>query len=196
MMSHIQKMKEYAEAKDVPIMLEEGISFLLETINKYQIKSILEVGTAIGYSSIMMASISDDITIDTLEIDEERYQQAILNIEHANLSGQIKVHLGDALMFKSDVKYDLIFIDAAKSQYRRYMDFFENNLSDKGIYFFDNLEFHGMVDDPGLAKSRNTRQLVKKIRKFRDEILENDCYDVQFYKEIGDGVAIVSIKNK
>ncbi len=194
-MSDYVNIKKYAEENNVPIMMDEGIKFLLQTIKKRKIKSILEVGTAIGYSAIKMASICDDIYVDTLEIDSERYQIAIQNITDHQLSDRIQAYLMDAVMFNTDKEYDLIFIDAAKSQYKKYMEHFSKNLARDGIYFFDNLNFHGMVDNPSLTKSRNTRQLVKKIGLFRTELLNNKQYNVEFYQNIGDGVAIVSVNN-
>ncbi len=194
-MGQFEKMEEYAKQFNVPIMMKDGIEHLVNYVKNHDIQAILEVGTAIGYSAICMASLRDTITIDTLEIDEERYNEAIKNIDEAQLSNRIHVHLMDAMLFETDKKYDLIFIDAAKAQYGKYMDHFRNNLSVNGVYYFDNLNFHGLVDEPELAKSRGTKALVRKIKAFRDSILNDENLNCEYHPEIGDGIAIVSFKN-
>ena len=75
----IDQIKKYADENDVPIMSDSGIRFLINYIKENKIKDILEIGTAIGYSAIMMATISDDIHITTIERDEKRYLEALLN---------------------------------------------------------------------------------------------------------------------
>ena len=77
----IDQIKEYAIANNVPIMSDSGIRFLTNYIKDNNIKDILEVGTAIGYSAIMMAIVSDDIHITTIERDEKRYLEAIKNVK-------------------------------------------------------------------------------------------------------------------
>ena len=189
-MGSIQDIENYAEIHDVPIMMKDGIAFLIDQIKNNEIYTILELGTAIGYSAIRMAEVKDNIVIDTLEIDEERIQEALKNIENHHLSNRITVHHSDAMAFETDTMYDLIFIDAAKAQYGKYMRHFEKNLKTGGTFVFDNLNFHGMVDNPELTKNRNTKHLVRKIKVFRDELLVNENYATIFYSNIGDGVAI------
>ncbi len=190
----IDCIKKFAKENNVPIMLDDGINFLINYIKENEIKSILEVGSAIGFSAIMMASVAEDIMVDTIEIDEERYELARKNIKSFNLVSRINIYNTDALKFVSEKKYDLIFIDAAKAQYKKYMEYFLGNLKDEGVFIFDNMNFHGMVDDYESIKNRNTRSLVKKIKKFRDEILNDTNYDVVFKKNVGDGVIIAKIK--
>ena len=193
-MNEIENIKKFAEINNVPIMLEDGLSFLLEYIKTNNIKTILEVGSAIGFSAIMMASINDDIFVDTLELDKQRYDIAVSNIEKFNLQDRIKIFNCDALTFKTDDMYDLIFIDAAKAQYKKYMDYYFENCKDNGVFVFDNMEFHGMVDNPEMTKNRNTKNLVKKIKIFRDEMINSEDYIVEYHKNIGDGVMLVKKK--
>lgn len=193
-MREINELEEYAKENHVPIMMKDGLEFMLNLIEKKGIRNILEIGTAIGYSSICMAKLNDAIHVDTLEIDPDRYAEALVNIKENHLEKQIHVYLADALTFESNRVYDLIFIDAAKSQYRRYMEHFMPNLREGGYFFFDNLNFHGFVDDPSLTKNRSTRQMVGKIKRFRDWIQEEETLETVFYPQIGDGIAVVSIK--
>ncbi|MEG0077891.1 O-methyltransferase [Anaerorhabdus sp.] len=193
-MNKIDEIKNYAQENHVPIMLDGGIEFLCEYIKKENTKRILECGTAIGYSSIKMAKCNDDILIDTCEINPKLVELARQNIETEGLTNRITVHQIDAVLFETTEKYDLIFVDAAKAQYKKYMEHFLGNVSQDGVFVFDNLCFHGIVDNPELTKSRNTKQLVKKIKVFRDFICTDPKFETLYYPEVGDGVAIVKVK--
>lgn len=183
-------IKTYAKEHHVPIMMDEGLAFLLEYVKTNNVKNILELGTAIGYSAMNMAKIAEDIHVDTIEINEVMYNEAIKNIKEADLDKQIDVYLMDALAFETDKQYDLIFVDAAKGKYRRYLEHFKKNSK---VFIFDNLEFHGIVDDPSMTHNRNTKALVKKIRIFRDEILNDPEYTCEYHKNIGDGVLLLKV---
>ena len=115
-MVRILDLEEYAHKNNIPIMMEDGIEFLLDYIKNNNIKNILEIGSAIGYSAIRMALVDDSIKVTTIERDEERYTEALKNIKDFNLSSRINIILNDAFNVELDDKYDLIFIDAAKSQ--------------------------------------------------------------------------------
>lgn len=189
----IKKMENYAKENNVPIMTKGGINYLLKYIKKNDIKNILEVGTAIGYSSIMMCGVADDIRVTTIERDEKRYLEAIKNIKKTGLEERIHLIYNDALNVKLDDKYDLIFIDAAKAQNRKFFERFEVNLVENGTIITDNMNFHGLVDkEVEDIKSRNLRQLVKKIKEYRVFLENNKKYETEFL-DIGDGMA-VSIK--
>lgn len=192
----IEVIKRFARENNVPIMMEDGLEFLVSYIRNNNIKSILEVGSAIGFSSIVMANISDDIEVDTIEIDEERFNIAVKNIKDFKLEARVRIYHLDAMNFKTTKKYDLIFIDAAKAQYKKYMNYFMDNLKNDGTFIFDNINFHGMVDNPSLTSNRNTKSLVRKIKTFRDEMLADEKFIVDFKKDIGDGVMIVKKSNK
>jgi len=125
----IREIKKYAEDNNVPIMQDEGIEFLTNFIIKKQLKNILEIGTAIGYSAIMMCSVSNDVHVTTIERDETRYMEALKNIKKLNLEDRITLIFNDALNVKLEDEYDLIFIDAAKGKNRDFFERFENNLS-------------------------------------------------------------------
>ncbi len=193
-MSEINMMKDYAYKNNVPIMQDEGIQFLCDLVKKRNCRSILECGTAIGYSSICMAKVNSEIKIDTCEINLGLIEIARKNIQEQNCENQIVVHHCDAAIFQTTKKYDLIFVDAAKAQYKKYMDHFIENLNEDGVFVFDNLNFHGLVDNPAMTKSRNTKALVRKIKNFRDLILTDENLKTSFYPNIGDGIAVVEVK--
>lgn len=185
----IRKMEKYADEKGIPIMEKDGIRFLTEFIKLNKVKNILEIGSAIGYSAICMANVSDDVTITSIERDKDRYIEAVKNVKNANLDHRITLVLADALEFKTNEKFDLIFIDAAKSQYIKFFEKFENNLKKGGVIVSDNLNFHGLTHTKEPIESRNVRGLVRKLNLYIDFLKENTKFNTQFY-EIGDGVSI------
>ena len=185
----IKEIEKYAEENNIPIMQKDGIEFLTKYIKENNIKNILEIGSAIGYSSIMMALVDNDIKVTTIERDEERYNLAVKNINEFNLNDRINIILGDALDTNIEGTYDLIFIDAAKSQYIKFFEKYELNLKQGGVIVTDNLSFHGLVEDDSKTTNRNTRQLVGKIRKYIEYLKNNNRYETTFYK-LGDGVAV------
>lgn len=188
-MDIINEMEQYAKQYHVPIMEKEGIDFMLTFLKEHHCKRILEIGSAIGYSAIRMATVDEDVEIDTIERDEERYKMAITNIQKAGMGDRIHIQLADALEATVNGKYDFIFIDAAKAQYIRFFERYEPYLKTGGYILSDNLGFHGMVDGSVEAKSRATRALVRKIRNYIEYLKKNTAYDTIFYA-VGDGIAI------
>lgn len=186
----IKDLEDYAKENHVPIMEHDGIEFLANYIKEHEeIKNILEIGCAIGYSAIRMAIIRDDIHVTTIERDQERYLKAIENVKAFHLDDRITILFQDALEVELDDKYDLIFIDAAKSQYIKFFEKFTPLLSVNGVVFSDNLLFHGYTKQKERIESKNLRQLVQKIRKYIAYLEENPEYITKFYK-IGDGIAV------
>jgi predicted O-methyltransferase YrrM len=184
------EIHDEARKEHVPIMLDDGMAFLLNYIRKHEgVRDILEVGTAVGFSAISMAKIRWDNTIDTLEINPKMYEKAIQNIKNEKLDDRIHVHLIDGAAFETNKIYDLIFIDAAKSQYRRYLEHFMKNSRIGTVFIFDNLNFHGIVDNEELSSNRSTIQMVHKIKKFREHLLNDDRFITSYY-EVGDGIAV------
>ena len=187
----IEKIKEYANLNNIEIIQDEGFDFLLYNFEKYKVRSILEVGSAIGYSALMMAKSNRNLNILTIEINADRYLLAKSNIKHCGFNNQIKILNLDANDFKSQLKYDLIFLDGPKSQYDNMLNNLYENLSDTGIIIVDNLGFYGLVYKEELNVKRRTKQLVKKIRVFREHILVDDRFNVTLYDNIGDGMGLL-----
>ena len=185
----IENMKLYAEENNVPIITDEGINYIREYIKKHNIKNILEVGAAIGYSSILMALVDEDITITTIERDEKRYLEAVKNIKKCHLEDRINLLYKDAFDVTLSDEFDLIFIDAAKAQNTRFFEKFEKNLSKNGTIITDNMNFHGLVEHTESIKSRNLRALVRKVKNYHEFLQNNENYETEFL-DIGDGLAI------
>ena len=192
----VKEIREYARDNKVPIMNQEGIDFLTTFIIKHQIKNVLEIGTAIGYSAIMMSLCSPNLKVTTIERDEERYLEAIKNIKKLSLEDRITLIFNDALKTRVEGKYDLIFIDAAKAQNIKFFELFERNLNDGGFIITDNMYFHGLVKkNEKEIKSRNVRGIVRKIKGYITFLKENDDYNTTIY-DIGDGIAVSEKKTK
>lgn len=183
------ELKNFAMKNEVPIMQDEGSDFICSYIKENNVKNILEIGSAIGYSSMKFARLSPDIHVTTIEIDEERYRTAVKNFEENKLTDQITIFHGDALTYPIEGKFDLIFIDAAKAQYIKFFERFKENLSEHGVIFSDNLSFHGMVEDLSLTHNYSTIKLVKKIRKYIEFLKNNTEFKTDFFK-FGDGISI------
>ena len=188
--TEINLLKEYARNENIPIIQDEGMEFLETFIQKKQIKNILEIGTAIGYSAIKMALASNDVHITTIERDEERYLEALKNIKKFNLEDRVTLIFNDALNVELDGNYDLIFIDAAKGKNKEFFNHFEHNLDVDGYIITDNMSFHGYVEmDLENIESKNIRGIVTKIKDYIYFLENHMFYKTTIYK-IGDGLAV------
>ena len=186
-------LKMFALENKVPIITDEGIKFLNQIIAISNVKRVLEIGTAIGYSAINMA-MNNDISIVSIELDNEAYNIALKNIEKANLSKRVKLINNDALEVDETTlgNFDLIFIDAAKAQNVKFFEKYKTILNSKGIIITDNLLFHDLVDQE--IGDRNLRQLMRKIDNFNKFVVKAPGFDTYIY-QLGDGMSL-SIKRK
>ena len=192
----IKNIKRYAIENKIPIMQNEGIDFLTTFIIKHQIKNVLEIGSAIGYSAIMMTLCSPNLKVTTIERDEARYLEALKNIKNMKLEDRITLIFNDALKTTIEGKFDLIFIDAAKAQNINFFERFEKNLTDDGFIITDNMYFHGLVHkNEKEITSRNVRGIVRKIKDYITFLKNNDNYITTIY-DVGDGIAVSNKKNK
>ncbi|MBU8879489.1 O-methyltransferase [Bacillus sp. FJAT-29790] len=188
----LNKMEQYAKENGIPIMELAGIEAMLQLLRVQKPSTILEVGTAIGYSALRMAYALPSCKIVTIERDAERYQLAEQYIREAEKSSQILIIKGDALETEEDVKehasFDVIFIDAAKGQYQRFFEMYSRYLSEDGIIITDNVLFKGLVCEPDIENKR-IRNLVKKIDQFNRWLMNHPDYHTVILP-VGDGVAI------
>lgn len=192
------EMKQYAQDFDVPIIQDQGLELILQLLRIKQPQSILEIGTAIGYSSLMMARHLPNTHIVSIERDPKRYNEAIAYHERSSIKEQVTLLEADALEIANEElpiqKYDVIFIDAAKAQYQKFFEKYEPLLKEDGMIISDNLIFHGHIFDNNQKQSRNLKQLVRKINRYNDWLANHPNYDTLLLP-IGDGVAI-SLKKK
>ncbi|MEH7124029.1 O-methyltransferase [Bacillus sp. JJ1773] len=192
----LEEMEQYAKEHDVPIMELAGIEALLQLLRIQKPKSILEVGTAIGYSALRMAYALPSCEIVTIERDAERYLLAEKYILEAGKETQIHLVKGDALEVESIIKehgpFDAIFIDAAKGQYRKFFEIYSPYLSEGGMIITDNVLFKGLVCETEIENKR-IRSLVKKINDFNIWLMNHPDYFTVILP-VGDGVAITKMR--
>lgn len=183
----ISNMERFAKKENVPIMQKESLDYLISFIKQHDIKSVLEVGTAIGYSTILIKEVVNNIT--SIERDEERYNIAVKNVELSNLNN-ITLIKGDALDITITDKFDLIFIDAAKGKNKEFLDKFKSNLNENGYIIIDNMDFHGLVGKSMTIEKRRLRSLVKKIENFIKYMEEQTEFKVTKIDK-GDGLYLL-----
>lgn len=194
--SNIKELKREALEDNIPIMQDDTIDFITDYIADKRIKKVLEIGTAVGYSAIMMALSSPLVTVVTIEKDKDRYIKALKNVKKMGLEDRIILIYNDALEVKLKEKFDLIIIDAAKSKNKEFFSHFESNLDTNGSIITDNLSFHGFVKkDLKEITSKNVRGLVKKIRAYIEFLNDNIKYKTKFY-ELGDGISVTERRLK
>lgn len=191
-MELLSEIKKYAIEKEVPIMQDEASDIIIKNIKENGLINILELGTAIAYTTIKLASINENIKITSIERDDERYKVAKKNVEKSNLTNINLIH-DDIYNTSFEEMFDLIIIDAAKAQNKNFFEKFKNNLSDKGLIIIDNLLFHGLVGKSSEIKSKNLKALVRKIENFITFLKENKEFNIEFI-EVGDGIAICQKK--
>ena len=197
MKENIMEMEKYASENNVPIIEKDSIAFIMKYIKKNNIKSVLEIGSAIGYSTILMASSNQDTIVTTIERDETRYMECLKNVKKCGMEKKINVVYQDALELNlsEDLKYDLIFIDAAKGQYTKFFEKYKNFLNPNGTIITDNINFHGYVGQSSKLDKGNLKSLVEKIEKYIEFLKTNPEFDTKFY-DIGDGLSVSTWKNE
>ena len=189
-MQEVSEIKKYARKNQVPIMKDDGLDFICNYIREHNVKRILEIGTAIGYSAIQFAKVNPDITVVTIEREIDKVIRAKQNFHDNGLEARITVLNEDALMLENlPGEFDLIFIDAAKAQYIKFFEKFKVNLAPDGVIISDNLSFHGMVEDFSLTKSKDTIRMLKKIKKYVEFLKTNPDYTTEFFT-VGDGISV------
>lgn len=188
-MGRLKALEKYAEENNVPIIQKEGLNFILNYIKENKVKKILEIGTAIGYSAISMALIDENIKITTIERNKEMFSLAKKNVKDFNLEKRINIIYADALEAEIKDKYDLIFIDAAKAQYIKFFEKYKSNLKENGAIITDNLNFHGLANNPEEIHSKNLKALVRKINNYKEFLKENKEFKTNFYEK-GDGISV------
>ena len=189
----IKEIEDYGIKNNVPIMSEDTIETIKNIIMVNEVHSILEIGTAIGYSTICFASTPGVTNITSVERDPKRSKIAKDNVKNSELKN-ITLYENDALNIEIKDKFDLIIIDAAKSQNMKFFNKFKENLDEDGIIIIDNLSFHGYVNKEARIESRNLRQMVNNIRKFIDFLNNNEEFTVK-YIEVGDTLGVCKRKN-
>lgn len=189
------EMREYAEKNHVPIISLDSLDFLISMVKINKPKKIIEFGTAIAYSTIAMAvNSSEETQIISFERNQKRYEMAIKNIKRAGLSSRIKVYNIDAFESKEIIdstKFDMVFIDAAKGQYKFFFDLVFESLNSGGIIVSDNLFHKDMILEEDIKKIEKRQRTIYRRMTEYIEFLKNE--NSEYYSSIlpiGDGMAV------
>lgn len=187
----LREIEDFARENGVPIVQKETGVFLEFMTSMKKPKKILELGTAVGFSSILMyESAGVEPEIITIERDEKMIEMAKINLERFNLKDKIKIEQGDCLevLERLDDKFDLIFMDAGKGHYNHFLPHCLRLLKDDGIIIADNVLFRGMVASQELVKRRKIT-IVKRMRTYLDLVTKDENL-ITSVIPMGDGIAV------
>ena len=186
----LQKIKEYALERHIPIIMDDTLEVIDEILTKKKPEKILEIGTAVGYSAMCFSEyLVQGGRIDTIERDEQRVLEAKENIKKVGVEEKIKIYEGDAVEILPTLneQYDVVFIDAAKGKYPFFLEQALRMLKPDGIILADNILYKGYVmSDYNKHKQRTA---VTHLRQYIKEITENPDLETTIL-EVGDGLAI------
>ena len=190
----IEKIKELARENHVPILQDASLEFILLMLSIAKPKTILEVGTAVGYSALCFSNyLEEGGKITTIELNEEMVKIARENIKDNGMEDVIQVVHSDAYEYMKTLneKYDVIFIDAAKGQYVKYLEEAMRLTKSGSVIIADNVLFKGRV--LGDYNEHKHRTAVNRLREYIKIVKEDERLDTAIV-DIGDGIAISAVK--
>ena len=190
--ARLDEIESQALADYVPIIRKEMQSFLKLLLAIKKPMRILEVGTAVGFSAILMAEYGPkDCQIVTIENYEKRIPIAKANFEYANKTEQITLLEGDAaeILPTLDTRFDMIFMDAAKGQYINFMDDVLRLLKVDGVLVSDNVLQDGDIIESHFIVERRNRTIYKRMREYLYELTHRDDL-VTAVLPVGDGITV------
>lgn len=187
----LKSIKEYAEKNKIPIIMDSTAQLLEILILAVKPRIVLEIGTGIGYSAILIAGfLPKDGRIDTIEIDPERVEKAWENINKAGVNSIVRILEGDAkdILPVLNQEYDLIFLDAAKSKYIELLPECIRLLKKSGLLIADNVLYKGMTKGPEWVRHKQ-RTAVNRLRDFLEAVEEHPQLKTLLLP-VGDGITI------
>lgn len=178
----------------VPILQADSMELMEEIIRQRRPKWFLEIGTAIGRTSIQACLIDPQVQVVTIEKDPDMAAKARENIQKAGLEDRILLVEGDGRDAPvPDHAWDLIFIDAAKGQYQRFFDRFAPSLAKDGLIVSDNMNFHGLLEHPERTRNRHTKGLIRRLKAYRAYLESHPDFETTILS-VGDGLAMTRRK--
>ncbi len=193
--AELMKIKEKALEEHIPIIMDDTLEVMEKYLKEEKPTSILEIGTAVGYSAICFSEfLAENGEIDTIEREADRVKEAKKNIQKAEVDKKINIYEGDAveILPTLDKKYDVVFIDAAKGKYPFFLKEALRMLKIGGYIFADNILYKGYVmSDYNKHKQRTA---VRNLREYIKEVTENPNLETEIL-EVGDGLAITRMSN-
>ena len=186
----ISARRKEALARGIPVADDETLQFLLLTVTALQPKRILEIGTAVGLSSVAMLTAAKNARLTTMELEEERYLEAKQNFADFGVAERVNAYLGDAgeILAMMDGEYDFVFLDGPKAQYEKYLFDLKRLMKKGAVLFADDVLLYGWVsgEEPTPQKRQS---IVDKIRSYLDTITKDKDF-ITSVLNVGDGVAL------
>ncbi len=186
----IAERRAAALARGIPVADDETLNFLLLTLAATRPTRILEIGTAVGLSSVAMLQALPSARLTTMELEEERYLEAKQNFADFGVADRVNAYLGDAgeILAMMDGEFDFVFLDGPKAQYEKYLFDLKRLLKKGGLLFADDVLLYGWVN--GVEPTPQKRHsIVDKIRSYLDTVTKDEDF-ITSVLDIGDGVAL------
>lgn len=187
----LTQMEKEAANEHIPIIDPRSAYFLHVLVKMLQPMRILEIGTAIGYSTIWLAKAAEKARLTTIESDPERMNRALSNFEEAGLRDRIELLEADAAEgLPGHYSFDFIFIDAAKKQYQHYVETYLPYLKSRGVIVCDNTLFKGYVaQESDAVEPSRWKSLVEHLKQFNVFLRNHPDLDTSFIP-VGDGLSV------
>ena len=186
----IAKKRADALSRGIPVADDETLNFLLLTLSAVKPLRILEIGTAVGLSSVAMLYACKNARLTTIELEEERYVEAKSNFTEFGVAERVTAHLGDAgeILAMMDGQYDFVFLDGPKAQYEKYLFDLKRLMKKGGILFADDVLLYGWVNGAEPTPQKR-HSIVDKIRSYLQTVTSAEDF-ITSVLDIGDGVAL------
>ena len=192
----IAARRKDALERGIPVADDETLNFLLLTLEMTKPQRILEIGTAVGLSSVAMLLTCPNAKLTTMELEEERYLEAKQNFVHFGVTERVTAHLGDAgeILSMMDGEFDFVFLDGPKAQYEKYLFDLKRLMKKGAVLFADDVLLYGWVsgEEPTPQKRHS---IVDKIRSYLRTVTEDTDF-ITSVLNVGDGVALSVYKGK
>lgn len=192
----IAARRKDALERGIPVADDETLNFLLLTLEMTKPQRILEIGTAVGLSSVAMLLTCPNAKLTTMELEEERYLEAKQNFVHFGVTERVTAHLGDAgeILSMMDGEFDFVFLDGPKAQYEKYLFDLKRLMKKGAVLFADDVLLYGWVsgEEPTPQKRHS---IVDKIRSYLKTVTEDTDF-ITSVLNVGDGVALSVYKGK
>ncbi len=187
----LQQLERFARERYIPVMVEETRRLLFETVRAARPSRILEIGTAIGYSGIVMLTAAPTATLNTLEMNETSAAIARDNFAAAGMSERVNIFVGDARETVPLLtgRYDFIFLDGPKGQYITFFPYLDSLLTVGGTLVCDNVLYKGLVEHIPDDPRHKHITVARNMRAFLDRLTADSRYRTTLHR-IGDGVTV------
>ena len=186
----ISARRKDALLRGIPVADDETLQFLLLTLAAVKPTRILEIGTAVGLSTVAMLYECQNARVTTMELEEERYLEAKQNFADFDVSDRVTAHLGDAgeILAMMDGEFDFVFLDGPKAQYEKYLFDLKRLMKKGAVLFADDVLLYGWVsgEEPTPQKRHS---IVDKIRSYLDTVTKDRDF-ITSVLNVGDGVAL------